>query len=126
MPGPSPWDIDRIAAADLLNLLRGAREEEWLGLATEALSRHRRQANEWAAKRVHRAAIEALEAGSSRSFHRHDAIWADGFRAAEQCLCQSTPAELLGAGSPEPVSQGQMLRALIRAAKAAKTAKAEA
>ncbi|WP_298198794.1 hypothetical protein [Novosphingobium sp.] len=126
MPGPPPWDIDRIAAADLLNLLRGAREEEWLGLATEALSRHRRQANEWAAKRVHRAAIDALEAGSSREFHRHDAIWADGFRAAEQCLCQSTPAQLLGMGPPEPVSQGQVLRGLIRAARAARTTKAEA
>lgn len=111
------WDIDRIAAADLLNALRGAREEEWLGLAARALSRHRGQAHEWAARRVHRAAIEALEAGSAREFQRREAIWADGFRSAEQCLCASTPLELLGAARPETTTRGRALRGLIRAAK---------
>lgn len=117
MSDPSVWEVDRIAAAELLTAIKDAREEDIPAIAAAAFSRHRLHSYEWAAQRVHRGAIDALEDASARELVRRDAIWADGFRFAEQCLCGCTPSELLGDIARPLKSKGQILRTLIRSAR---------
>lgn len=111
------WDVDRIAAAELLAALQRAPAEALAAIAEQAFSRHRTESHEWAARRVHQSAVAELDAGARREFDRRDAIWADGYRFAEQCLQACTPNELLGAVTGRSVSRGQVLRRLIRTAK---------
>jgi hypothetical protein len=113
----SVWEIDRLAAAELLALLRVAPEADWANLAAKAFSKSRLQSYEWAARRVHESAIKALEAESIETFERKDPIWTDGFRHAEECLMAQSPSELLEVVVRPPRSKGQVLRSLFRAAK---------
>lgn len=113
----SVWEIDRLAAAELLALLRVAPEAEWDNLAAKAFSKSRLQSYEWAARRVHESAIKALEAESIETFERKDPVWTDGFRHAEECLMAKSPSELLEVVDRPPKSKGQVLRSLFRSAK---------
>ncbi|MDE2621372.1 MAG: hypothetical protein KGL54_14525 [Sphingomonadales bacterium] len=116
MTNPDVWEVDRIAAAELLAALKDAADEDLPRIA-EAFARHRAQSHQWAAKRVHRAAIEALENAASREMDRRNETWADGYRFAEQCLWACNPAELLGTPGRPGATKGQILRSLIRTAK---------
>lgn len=116
------WEVDRIAAAELLTLLEEAPEAEWGGLAAKAFSGTRLKSYDWAAKRVHESAIKVLEKESTEMFQRKESAWTDGFRRAEECLMAKSPSELLGVMIHPPRSKGQVLRSFIRSAKLGKTA----
>lgn len=113
------WEVDRLAAAELIAALGGASNGDLPRIAAEAFARHRIQSHQWAAKRVHQSAVEALEAGASREFDRRDAVWTDGYRYAEHCLGACSPATLLGTAVGPVVSKGQALRRMVRTAKSA-------
>jgi hypothetical protein len=113
----SVWEIDRLAAAELLALLRVTPEADWGKLAAKAFSKSRLQSYEWAARRVHDSVIKTLETESVETFERKEPIWTDGFRHAEECLMSKTPAELLEVVARPSKSKGQVLRSLFRTAK---------
>ena len=117
MEDANVWDVDRIAAAKLLASLRETSEADWGQIIAKAFSRSRFQSYQWAASRVHESAIKVLEAESLEEFQRREAVWADGYRHAEECLMSQTPSELLEAVARPPKSQGQVLRALLRSAR---------
>jgi len=111
------WEVDRLAAAELLASIKAACAEDWPSIVMQALSRHRSESQRWAAKRVQESAIQSLEEEASREFERRDAIWTDGYRFAEQVLNACSPDELLGTATRPPPSKGQVLRNLVRLAR---------
>ena len=111
------WEVDRIAAAELLAVLKGAPQEEWGALAARAFSRTRVQSYEWAARRVHHSVVKILETEAAEIFQRKEEGWVDGYRHAEECLKAKSPIELLDVITPRPRSKGQVLRSFLRAAK---------
>lgn len=111
------WDVDRIAAAELLALLKGAPEADWGLLAAKAFSEKRLQSYEWAARRVHEAAIKVLETEGTEMFQRKEPMWTDGYRHAEKCLMTKSPIELMGVITRPSRSKGQVLRSFLRSAK---------
>lgn len=113
----SVWEVDRIAAAELLALLKEAPEADWGMLAAKAFCKSRLQSYEWAAQRVHESAIKVLEAQAMETFQRKDPVWTDGFRHAEECLTAKSPSELLEVITRPSRSKGQVLRSLLRSAK---------
>lgn len=113
----SVWEIDRLAAAELLALMRVTPEADWAILAARAFSKSRLQSCEWAARRVHEAVIKTLEAESIETFDRKEPVWTDGFRHAEECLMAKSPSELLEVVVRPSRSKGQVLRSLLRTAK---------
>jgi hypothetical protein len=113
----SVWEIDHLAAAELLALLRVTPEADWGILAAKAFSKSRVQSYEWAARRVHWAVIKVLEAEATETFQRKEPMWTDGFRHAEECLMAQTPSELLEVVARPSISKGQVLRSLFRSAK---------
>lgn len=123
MEDGSVWEVDRVAAAELLSLLKQTSEEDWGQVIAKAFSRSRFQNYQWAATRVRDSAIRVLEQEANEEFHRREAIWADGYRHAEACLISQTPAELLETFVPPPKSQGQLLRAMLRSARQQSAAK---
>jgi hypothetical protein len=117
MEDGSVWDVDRVAATELLALLRDAPEADWRSLAAKAFCRARLQSYEWAARRVHESAIKVLEAEATETFHRKEPVWTDGFRHAEECLTAKAPSELLEVITRPSRSKGQVLRSIMRSAK---------
>ncbi|MDC8753328.1 hypothetical protein OIK40_01575 [Erythrobacter sp. sf7] len=111
------WDVDRVAAAELLALLKAAPEAEWDLLSAKAFSKTRLQNYEWAARRVHGSAIKVLEKEATEVFPRRDMVWTDGYRHAEHCLMNKSPSQLLGLTSHPAKSKGQILRGFIRSAR---------
>ena len=111
------WNVDRVAAAELLASLRETAEADWADVMAQAFSRCRFQSYQWAAKRVHESAIKVLEAAASREFCARDSHWSDGYRYAEQKIYAATPLDLLGADAQPVRTKGQILRSLLRAAK---------
>ncbi|MFY8047936.1 MAG: hypothetical protein ACOVNS_03875 [Erythrobacter sp.] len=111
------WDVDRIAAAELLALLKGAPEPDWDLLAAKAFSNNRLQNYEWAARRVHESAIKVLETEATEMLQHKEPMWTDGYRHAEKCLMTKSPTELLGVITRSSRSKGQVLRSFLRSAK---------
>jgi hypothetical protein len=111
------WGVDRVAAAELLALLKGAPEADWDILAAKAFSTKRLQSYEWAARRVHESAIKELETEATEMFQRKEPMWTDGYRHATESLMAKSPIKLLGLMSRPPQSKGQVLRSFLRSAK---------
>lgn len=111
------WDVDRLAAAELLAALHAVNHVEWANLIATAFARSRQQNVRWAARRVHDAAIKSLEHAAVEQFGHRDAIWNEGFRFAENRLSTQAPADLLGVTTVPSKSRGQVLRSLIRSTK---------
>ncbi len=116
MEDPEPWSVDEVTAAGVLAALGLEPTAPRLGLVASQIARHRLNACEWAAERVHGAIIERLERAYIEQFGHHDMQWTDGFRAAEHEVMTARPAELLDLDRPGR-SKGQMLRALVRQAR---------
>lgn len=116
------WEIDRVAAAELLATLREAPEADWGEIAAEAIAKTRRQSYDWAAKRVRQTALGVLEREAADAFQHKDAIWTDGFRHAEKCLLATSPSDLLGVTTRPAPTKGQILRTLLRSARRGKAA----
>lgn len=117
MSNDGVWEVDRVAAADLLAALGAAPEPEWGVIVAQALARHRRQSYDWASQRARQSALQILEKEAAETFQRHNGEWVDGFRHAEKCLVTTTPWALLGLPADQPRSKGQILRSLVRSAK---------
>lgn len=118
MDDDNVWGVDRVAAAALLALLRDAPEDDWGALAAKAFCTSRLESYEWAAGRVHQAAIKALEAEASNTFYRKEPAWTEGFRHAEECLVAKLPSDLLDVDTRPSRSKGQFLRRFLRSARA--------
>lgn len=112
------WSMDRLAAHNLLASLKVAATESNLEIAARHFARHRESAIEWAAERTHSSMVRRLEAGSTMYFDRHDAEWTDGYRFAEQQVSTMLPKDLLDLGPDRMRTKGQVLRALVRQARA--------
>jgi hypothetical protein len=123
MEDTNVWEVDRIAASELLSLLKQTSEEDWGRAIAKAFSNFRFQSYQWAASRVRDSAIKVLELEAKEEFQRREAVWADGYRHAEGCLMSQTPSELLETFVPPPKSQGQLLRAMLRSARQQSIAK---
>lgn len=116
------WEVDRMAAAELLAMLREYPEADWGVIAAEAIAKTRRQSYEWAAQRVRQSALGVLEREAAETFQHKDATWTDGFRHAEKCLLATSSTELLGVTTRPAPTKGQVLRALLRSARRGKVA----
>jgi hypothetical protein len=125
MEDANVWEVDRIAASELLAVLKQTSEADWARVIEKAFSKARLQSCQWAASRVHGSAVKVLEIESREEFQRREAAWTDGFRHAEECLMSQTPSELLETVVPPPRSQGQLLRAMLRSARQQSIAKPE-
>lgn len=123
MEDANVWEVDRIAASELLSLLKQTSEEDWGRVIAKAFSKSRFQNYQWAARRVRDSAIRVLELEAKEEFQRREAVWADGYRHAEECLMSQTPSALLETVVPPPKSQGQLLRAMLRSARQQSVAK---
>lgn len=117
MEDGSVWEVDRIAAAELLALLKKAPEADWGILAAKAFSKARLQSYEWAARRAQESAIKALETEAIEVFQRKESVWTDGYRHAEEYLAAMAASELLEVSTRPARSKGQVLRSFIRSAK---------
>ncbi|MEE4538890.1 MAG: hypothetical protein V2J51_10420, partial [Erythrobacter sp.] len=115
MGDESVWEVDRIAASELLAFLANSPQADWGILAAKAFSKMRLQSYEWAAERVHQSAIKALKTEAAEIFQHQEPEWTDGYRHAEECLLATSPAELLEVNTR--ASKGQVLRSFIRTAK---------
>lgn len=113
------WDVDRLAAAELLVSLNASDHAEWAHLVARAFCKTRQQNVRWAARRVHDAAIQILEEAAIEEFVHRDAMWNEGFRFAENELSVQNPADLLGIDLAPSKSRGQVLRSMIRDTKSA-------
>jgi hypothetical protein len=109
------WEVDRIAAAELLACLEKSPQADWIILAAKAFSKTRLQSYEWAARRVHQSAIKALETEAAEIFQHQEPEWTDGYRHAEECLMATSPSELLEVNTH--ASKGQVVRSFIRSTK---------
>lgn len=113
------WSVDRIAAGNLLLSLGLKLDPADEQLLAEHFARHRRDAQEWTAERVRERVVGRLEAASFELCSRNSEEWAQGFLRAEQAVMTMTPVDLIGAEVGKAPSRGQVLRALVRRAKAA-------
>ncbi len=120
------WSVDSIAAGNLLLSLGLKLNAEQELVIAEHFARHRRDAHEWAAERARDRVIERLEAASLEFCSRNDGDWAQGFLRAEQVVMTMTPNELVGGDVGKAPSRGQVLRALVRRARAAAQAASHA
>ena len=111
------WEVDRIAAAELLAFLKVAPQEDWGILAAKAFSKTRLQSYEWASRRVHQSAIKVLETEATEMFQRKESMWTEGYRHAEECLMAKSPSELLDVITRPSRSKGQVLRSFLRSTK---------
>jgi hypothetical protein len=118
MSESTSWSMDRLAAHNLLASLKLDTTEDNLEQAARHFARHRQSAIEWAAERTHSSMVRSLEAGSTSYFDRHSAEWTDGYRFAEQQVSTMMPKDLLDLGPERTRSKGQVLRALVRQARA--------
>jgi histidinol dehydrogenase len=116
------WTVDQVAAAGLLAALGLEAKTDTLEKVVVHLARHRLDACEWAAERVHDAVVRRMEAASTEIFTHHDAQWTEGFRAAEHLVLTARPAELLDLEPLRARSKGQVLRAMVREAKRVESA----
>ncbi|MGD9811965.1 MAG: hypothetical protein AB7U35_11640 [Sphingobium sp.] len=118
MSNSSIWGVDRVAAGNLAASLGLQLSEQDAERVAAHFARHRTGSYEWVARRVQANIIQMLEAASARLFDRNRAEWSDGFRNAEMVIHTAAPDELLGIESSEARSKGQVLRTMVRRAKA--------
>lgn len=111
------WEVDRLAAADLLTSLQAVPQCEWPDAIAKAFAKARLENYQWAAQRVRETVIDILETEAVEEFQRKEMVWTDGFRHAEECLVAQTPTELLRVYSGSSKSRGQVLRSLVRTAR---------
>lgn len=117
MDDASVWEIDRLAAAEILTVLQSAKKADWPDLIAQVFAKARLNNYEWAAQRVRETVIDILEAEAVEEFQRKEAMWTDGFRHAEECLFAHNPSELLRVYPGSSKSTGQVLRSMVRSAR---------
>lgn len=113
------WSVDRIAAGNLLLSLGLKLDPSDELLIAGHFARHRRDAQEWTAERVRERIGGRLETASFELCSHNSEDWAQGFLRAEQAVMTMTPVDLIGTEVGKAPSRGQVLRALVRRAKAA-------
>ena len=111
------WSVDRLAASNLLAQLKMDASNDLIDLITSHFAEHRRNLVDWAAKRAQSAIVEEMEAAATSLFAHHDEQWIRGFSQAEQILYTLNPKALLDLDPGAPLSQGQILRSMVRQAR---------
>ncbi|MDE2596551.1 MAG: hypothetical protein KGL44_06720 [Sphingomonadales bacterium] len=117
MPESQPWEIDRVAAAQMLTALGIADTPEAARIAAGQLARHREKAMRWAVERARDRLVQDLERGAVDHYPRENEAWARGYGCAEMQVASVSADDLLDITQGAPRSPGQVLRGMIRAAK---------
>lgn len=120
MRNSNPWSVDRLAASRLLTDLNLAVTDEQLDMVARHLAVYRRDLMTWAAEQAHGQVIRKLEATPRSSFGRESDEWNRGFSFAEQRVMTMTNDELLERDPAPGRTRGQILRTMMRHARAAK------
>lgn len=117
------WSVDRVAAGNLAADLGLDPEGKEAGRIASHFARHRFSAYEWAAERAQANIIGALERGSLDLAWRteDDDAWRRGYMQAEQVVLTMTLPQLVDVENRKPRSKGQILRAMVRRARASMT-----
>ena len=117
MDDSNAWNVDRLAANNLLAELKLEATDERIDSVVSHFARHRQAAYAWAAERVHAGMIARLETASMENFASQSEEWGNGFRFAEHEINMLTPTELLESQNEQVPSAGQLMRSLIRQAR---------
>lgn len=112
------WSVDRIAARNLLVNLQLELSEGDAELIAQHFAHHRRSACTWAAERVHGNIVDRLATASRDLFERKCEAWVDGFGNAERMVLAMPRDELVGIDTGKGRTKGQLLRTLVRQARA--------
>lgn len=112
------WSVDRIAANNLFADLGIKADDRQLASAAEHFARHRGDAQDWAAERVHVNIMENLAAATGDLSQDRDDAWMDGYLYAEQSVITLSQEELLGMMPEHRPTKGQVLRSMLRHARA--------
>lgn len=112
------WSVDRVAASNLLAHMGLPSTGEAVDQVASHLAQHRYSAYSWAAERVRESIIQRLASASMNLFHRKSDIWTEGFCNAEQMVMGISPEEALGLEPVRGRTKGQVLRAMVRKARA--------
>jgi hypothetical protein len=118
MPSVKSWAVDELAASKLLAELNIEPTEEQRSCVARHFAQHRRDLSRWVAEQAQSKMIERLEAISGQSFGRESDQWAQGYCYAEQKILTMSPEELLDLEADQARSKGQILRSMIRQARA--------
>jgi hypothetical protein len=112
------WTVDQLAARKLLADLNIEATADLLVCAARHFAEHRQDLSSWAAERAQASMVQRLEDVSRQSFGRESDQWAQGYCYAEQKILTMSPEELLNLGPDQQRSKGQILRSMIRQARA--------
>jgi len=111
------WDVDRLAASNLLAELKLDAGEAKLEAAAKHFARHRLNSNSAAAERAHSSIVQRLESASTEQFGHTSDEWQEGFIYAEQQVLTMTAEELLDLSPEQERSKGQRVRDMMREAR---------
>jgi hypothetical protein len=111
------WMVDQIAAANIGRALGLELDEQQLATVGEHLAEHRASALDMAASRIRETILERVYQARLAVHERRSAEWSEGCRSAEHAIMAMSSTDLLALPAAETVSQGQVLRTLIRHAR---------
>ncbi|MEZ5656746.1 MAG: hypothetical protein R3E04_12850 [Sphingobium sp.] len=117
------WSVDRVAASNLLASLGIEHHDEQIATVATHFAQHRANAHEWAADRAQSNILEQLSSVAEDSFQSRDEKWIDGYLCAEQSVITMGLDELLGTMPDKAPSKGQVLRSMLRQARARPSAR---
>jgi hypothetical protein len=112
------WSVDLIAANNLAKELGLDADDAQLQIFAAHFARHRFDGYEWAAQRTRSAMLARLESALMEGQGVRSDAWYSGFVAAEEVALTVSDEELLGLSDHHVRTQGQVLRAMVRQAKA--------
>lgn len=111
------WEIDRLAASNLLARLEIEVTPAIVEEVAMEFARHRQDVERWVAERVQSQIVSKLEERSIRDFGRMDESWNSGFSAAEELIATLMPNDLLDQPYGKAPSKGEVLRSMVREAR---------
>ena len=106
------WEIDRLAASQLVSALK-CKPSEIDGI-TLAFTKYRKTISEWIVKKTHDDIAGLLEKESMNYFSHHDAQWIEGYLFAQRVVSEFEMAQDELTGSPAKTTKGDFLRDSIR------------
>lgn len=117
MTDSGTWDIDRLAAQELLTRLNRDADPEALAVVAAQFARQRKVTLAWAAERAKAQILRMLEEQQMDYISRHGEEWAAGVGFAELQIASMSEEDLLGLPSDQERSAGQILRHMLRQAR---------
>ncbi len=113
------WDVDRLAAETMLKSIGVEATPDALASAARHFARHRREMIDWGARRARRQITQMLDMTPPPDHGRLLDGWTQGFHEAEIRVATMGDDELLDLGPEITRSRGQILRQMVRQARAA-------